>query len=121
MDPREFLVVASEWAVGTNEAEWRSAVSRAYYSAFHVGRELLESAGFVVPESALAHAYVWLRLANAKNSLIVEAGNQLNVLRGQRNRADYALKQPLDDFLPSRKSELPKTSCASWMTWQPHR
>lgn len=30
MDPLDFLEVADEWAAGNREAEWRSAVSRAY-------------------------------------------------------------------------------------------
>jgi uncharacterized protein (UPF0332 family) len=36
MNPHDFLEVANEWLTGIREAEWRSAVSRAYYAAFHV-------------------------------------------------------------------------------------
>jgi uncharacterized protein (UPF0332 family) len=86
MDPRDFLVVAAEWVTASREAEWRSAVSRAYYSAFHVGRQLLNRAGFAIPEGPTGHAAVWLRLANAGQPDIVEAGNNLNVLREYRNR-----------------------------------
>ena len=65
MNPREFLDLAGEWAAGTREGEWRSAVSRAYYAAFHVARTLLQDCGFAVPAAEQAHAYLWLRLANA--------------------------------------------------------
>jgi len=62
MTPREFLDVADEWCVGTREAEWRSAVSRAYYAAFHAAIELMDRCGFVVPKGEQAHGYLWLRL-----------------------------------------------------------
>jgi uncharacterized protein (UPF0332 family) len=38
---RDFLVLAKKLAAGGTEADWRSVVSRAYYAAFHVARELL--------------------------------------------------------------------------------
>ena len=53
MNPHDFLEVANEWITGVREAEWRSAVSRAYYAAFHVARLLLERCGFsVCPEAS---------------------------------------------------------------------
>jgi hypothetical protein len=66
MNPRDFLEVADEWAGGTREAEWRSAVSRAYYAVHHVARRMLEEWGFAVPTADQAHAFVWLRLALAQ-------------------------------------------------------
>jgi uncharacterized protein (UPF0332 family) len=95
MVPRDFLKVAGEWAIGTSEAEWRSAVSRAYYVAFHVARILLERAGFVAPGSQASHAYVWLRFSNAGRSDVMEQGRRLNVLRQQRGWADYQLNRAL--------------------------
>ncbi len=91
MNPRDFLDVAAEWATGAREAEWRSAVSRAYYAAFHVARQLLVQSGFAIPDGPTGHAAVWLRLANAGHPDIVAVGNGLNSLRGFRNQADYNL------------------------------
>jgi uncharacterized protein (UPF0332 family) len=87
---RDYLALATTLAAGTSEAEWRSAISRAYYAAFHVARELLLSLGFRVPQAERGHSYLWLRLANAGVADVRIAGNRLNALRGQRNRADYA-------------------------------
>ncbi len=95
MDFREYLSLAETLAAGTTEAEWRSAVSRAYYAAFHVARELLISLGFRVPQAERAHSYLWLRLANAGAADVQIAGNRLNSLRRQRNRADYDSHPPL--------------------------
>ncbi len=96
MNARDFLEVAGEWAAGAREAEWRSAVSRAYYAAFHIARGLLQDCGFVVPEGDQAHAYLWLRLANAGHPDVRRAGNDLSFLRRNRNWADYDLGEPLD-------------------------
>ncbi len=95
MDFRDYLRLAVTLAVGSTEAEWRSAVSRAYYAAFHVARDLLFGLGFRVPQADRAHAYLWLRLANAGVADVRLAGNRLNALRGQRNWADYSSRSSL--------------------------
>ena len=94
MKPVDFLEVAGEWAAGTREAEWRSAVSRAYYAAFHAAGDLLRQCRFRIPAAEQAHAYIWLRLANAGEPNVISAGNRLKDLRTYRNRADYDLGQP---------------------------
>jgi hypothetical protein len=94
MNPHDFLEVADEWAAGMREAEWRSAVSRAYYAAFHVARNLMRRCGFAVPQGDQAHGYLWLRLANAGHPDVRRIGLRLNYLRTVRNRADYDLDRP---------------------------
>jgi uncharacterized protein (UPF0332 family) len=89
MDVRDFLEVAWSLLEGNGEAEWRSAVSRAYYAAFHVARQLMIQCGFAVPRADQAHAYLWLRLSNAGHPDVQQAGAQLSFLRQERNRADY--------------------------------
>ena len=89
MDFRDYLTLADTLAKGTTEAEWRSACSRAYYSAFHVARRLLLGLGFRVPQADRAHGYLWLRLSNAAHADVVKAGRRLGDLRRDRNRADY--------------------------------
>ncbi len=41
MNERDFLRLAAVLAGGAAEAEWRTAVGRAYYAAFHMARRLL--------------------------------------------------------------------------------
>src|SRR5438477_485799 len=41
MNWRDFLSLAARLAADVTEADWRAAVSRAYYAAFHVARQLL--------------------------------------------------------------------------------
>lgn len=95
MDPREFLTLAQQLSQATTEAAWRSALSRAYYAAFHVARKLLEDCGFGVPRADRAHAYLWLRLSNCSDIGVQQADRDLNDLRRHRNAADYDLTRPM--------------------------
>ena len=76
------------------EAHWRSAVSRAYYAAFHIARRLLEDLGFEVERGDRAHAYLTHRLCQCGHPEIEAAGTTLINLRRSRNEADYGLKTP---------------------------
>ena len=96
MNPRNLLDVANDLLAGSREADSRSAVSRAYYSAFHMARLLLQQCGFAVPRAEQAHSYLWLRLSNAGRSDVNQAGLNLNDLRSKRNGADYDLHRPFD-------------------------
>jgi len=95
MNGQDYLRLAESLVVGSTEAEWRSAVSRAYYAAFHIARGLLISCGFNVPSKETAHAYLWQRLLNAGHPPTITAGGDLQTLRRDRNRADYEFDRPL--------------------------
>lgn len=95
MDARTFLTTADQLAQGTTEADWRSAVSRAYYAAFHVARQLFTTCRFTVPRADRAHSYLWLRLCNCGDAAVQRAGADLDVLRRLRNHADYDVDHPL--------------------------
>jgi uncharacterized protein (UPF0332 family) len=98
MNGRDFLPLAKQLVRGTTEAEWRSAVSRAYYACFHVARRLLSDLGFIVPRADRAHQYLVFRLSNSGEAPVEQTGRDLETLRRLRNRADYdetpALPQP---------------------------
>jgi uncharacterized protein (UPF0332 family) len=91
ISPRDFLAVSKYLAARGTEAEWRTAVSRAYFAVFHVARNLMEDLGFVVPRADPAPGYLWKRLSNAGDAQVQQAGARLNGLRGDRNQADYDL------------------------------
>lgn len=95
MNGKEFLTLANDLLADAREAAWRSAVSRAYYAAFHVARLLLRDLGFRAPRADQAHAYLWLRLSNCGDAQIRVAGQRLRDLRSERNRADYDTDAPL--------------------------
>jgi uncharacterized protein (UPF0332 family) len=91
MDAGDFLVVADKPSLAATEADWRSAVSRAYYAAFHVARGLLASCRFKIPRSEKAHVFLAFRLSNSGDPTVQSAGDNLDLLRTERNRADYEL------------------------------
>lgn len=91
MDPKDFLRVANDLAKSDEAAELRSAVSRAYYAAFHVARKLLVDMGFEISKGPAAHGDVCKYLGNAANPTVEHAGNNIGDLKGWRNQADYEL------------------------------
>lgn len=97
MNARDFLQVADDLASGSLEAEWRSAVSRAYYAAFLVARDVLRRAGFRPPGDTASHAYVSRRLSNSSHPHIIGAGDRLRDMRRARGWADYDLDRPFPE------------------------
>ena len=85
----ELLQLAEVLSRGTSESEWRCAVGRAYYAAFHQARDLLQTLGFQIPRAELVHAFLWKRLLSCGSSSVGTAGSKLHQLRTMRNRADY--------------------------------
>lgn len=96
MDETGFLELADELSMGSRQAEWRTAISLAYYAVFHKARSLLQQGGFRVPNAEQAHAYLWLRLSNSGHIDVGNAGELLNDLRRTRNAADYDFAVPVD-------------------------
>ena len=91
MNGRDFLSLANTLLAEKTESAWRSAVSRAYYAAFHVARLLLRDLGFRTPPCAdQAHAYLWFALClKSGDPQSQVAGQRPRDLRSERNRADY--------------------------------
>lgn len=95
MDPRHFQYLAERLSEhGTYPAEFRSAVSRAYYAAFHLGLNNLNKMGFPIVQNREAHEEVYRHLNNSRDAELVRAASMMNDLRTKRNHADYELDRP---------------------------
>jgi uncharacterized protein (UPF0332 family) len=92
MNGREFLATARHLTGRGTEADWRSAVSRAYYAVFHVARDLLTSLRFRTPHGDRAHNYFYVRLNNCGEPVVQRAATFLKALRTRRNEADYDVR-----------------------------
>lgn len=92
MKADEFLAVARDLQKGTREADWRSAVSRAYYAAFHSSLALTISCGVRFGKTSAAHDKVAMCLQHSQNLEVDAAGAKLSSLRAKRNDADYDLQ-----------------------------
>lgn len=91
MDANEFISVATQLLAGGGEGRFRSAVSRAYYGAFHLAKQWLSDCGIIVRFDPLAHRNVHWCLANSKEQAVEDAASLLSTLREARNEADYEL------------------------------
>lgn len=88
----DFLELAKELQGGARESEWRSAVSRAYYAAFHSALVMATACGIRFGKSSSAHDKLALCLQNSANIVVAKAGAKLISLRSARNDADYDLR-----------------------------
>jgi uncharacterized protein (UPF0332 family) len=94
MEPRQFLYLAERLAEhGAYPAEYRSAISRAYYAAFHFGLILLREMGFSIVQNASAHEEVYQHLNNSGDDELAKAASKMSDLRTRRNHADYELNR----------------------------
>ncbi len=91
MDPRDFLDIAKKLSGGSKAAEYRTAVSRAYYATYHVGADFFKAIGCRISEGPSGHGEVIRNLANCGDFELAKVGSQLTDLRTQRNNADYYL------------------------------
>jgi len=95
MKPRDFHYLALRLAEhGRFPADFRTAISRAYFAVFNLGVELLEDMGFSIPQNARGHNDLYLHFAHSGDADIKNMANQLNNLRTKRNHADYRLAWP---------------------------
>lgn len=91
MEPRDFLEVAKKLSQGGTAAEYRTAVSRAYYATFHVGAAFLKDIGCLISEGPQAHGEVRNDLSNCGDAELAGVGSQLADLHTKRIIADYRL------------------------------
>jgi hypothetical protein len=101
MNPRHFHTLASRLIQGIQEGmaltggngavECRTAVGRAYYSAFLVTRDFLENLGIRVPEGSKCHSVVQMGLNNSHDSRLVIISTNLGTLYTARTVADYVM------------------------------
>jgi len=92
MEPRHFQYLAESLSEhGAFPAEFRSAISRAYYAAFHFGLDSLKKMGFPIAQNQDSHQAVYRHLNNSRDGELVKAASMMNDLRTRRNHADYEL------------------------------
>ncbi|WP_254512991.1 hypothetical protein [Anatilimnocola floriformis] len=100
MNSLEFLSFAGRVAT-LGAAGARSAVSRAYYGAFHFARETLSELGVTIPRNGTTHAVLPQYLQTTNNTAAKEAAILLSHLHYSRNKCDYDLDDTALDHLSS--------------------
>ncbi|MBX3276441.1 MAG: hypothetical protein KF868_00425 [Acidobacteria bacterium] len=85
-DWKEYFSLAEELSQRSDEAARRSAISRAYYSAFNVARAHAESQGWPIQTSRDSHKVVWDAFRSKGFGAVHLNGSRL---RDKRRQADY--------------------------------
>src|SRR5688572_33207692 len=95
MTPDDLIQLAGNLAVnphfGAGEARFRSAVSRAYYGAYHLAANLLQDFQISVRRNHTGHNQVYRCLFECGHFRARIAAQLLDELRAERNAADYDL------------------------------
>lgn len=87
----DYIALAAKLAAkrSADEAGYRSAVSRAYYGAFHLSGAFLADLGLSVPKGASAHGWIPQTLIASGCQEAIDAGHFLQDLHSDRIVADY--------------------------------
>src|SRR5271165_6533938 len=93
MNPTDFLDLARRLVTSGTEAAFRTAVSRAYYGAFHSAVLLIREMGVSLPVGPESHQKVRFCLMESAERPGLQAGDSLQILRKHRNQADYDLDE----------------------------
>ena len=91
-DWAEFLTLAESLAKGGDEARFRTAVSRAYYFAFHLAeRAATRSLSYTPPSAGMgsSHDALWRALCGSSVPEVQAAGEKGLALKRHRRDADY--------------------------------
>ena len=93
MRGRDFIDTAVRLSTGNTEADYRTAISRAYYGLFIECRDALLRWGFVfAPRNS--HREVQRHLTFPKNTDVNDIGDLLTFLSARRNSSDYDTTNP---------------------------
>jgi uncharacterized protein (UPF0332 family) len=91
----DFISLAGKLVVhpslGDDEARFRTAVSRAYYGAFHLAASLLAEWGIRVRRNAYGHQDVYSCFCDADHPEARNIASLLDDLRTERIKADYRM------------------------------
>jgi len=94
MNPDEFLKLANRLALSRSSgpAEFRSAVSRAYYAVYHIAERILnDQMQFHCRSGGNEHQWVQRHYANCTTADARDAGRIIQNMHDARKDADYEL------------------------------
>ena len=106
MDPRDFNQVAIDIVVRRppiGPAAYRSEISRAYYAAFNVAANVLNTIGPSPGKGDSQHKKVVIYLRDSGDVAMETTGLYIDSMRITRNRADYDMSNATVETLSSAR------------------
>lgn len=104
-DPQHFLNLATKLAIDTNysdEARYRTSISRAYYAAHLVSRKKLESKGYSFSIDENIH---W-KVIDCMKKENYHIGDMLFQLKRKRKDADYEVNINITNYMTNYSNNL---------------
>jgi hypothetical protein len=98
----DYLTLADELAKRTEEYCLRTAISRAYYYAYHLARKRVIDNGFIIVRGGDTHKQVWEKFDNSPEWACKKLHSLAKILKDKRQQADY------DEVYPRIKDEFPE-------------
>ncbi len=96
-DWRGYLTLAEQLSsYGVSEAELRTAISRAYYAAYHRASRYVREYSLVAATERLTHQKAWAAVGANQDPVRIRAGVRGNRLKRRREEADYYDAFPTD-------------------------
>ncbi len=88
------------------EASFRASCGRAYYGAYAHARDVLTTAGFLLPKDHSGHQVVVSLLKRSGDANVKTAGSLLETLRIERNEADYDVGKQVRRPFQQKQSQI---------------
>lgn len=107
-DWRDYLKLSDELAKRTDEASWRSSISRAYFGAWCIARNKKGYKDYETKAKENIHWLVINAYKGEKYKSLRKAGWNLDELRKNRNDADYNEDRLIDKDVAERMLILAK-------------
>jgi len=85
----EYFTLAEELANRTDEASLRTAISRAYYSIYHLALARAKANNFAALPGEGTHAQLWRLFTKSPEPDCMKLGQMAERLKDKRVRADY--------------------------------
>jgi hypothetical protein len=99
-DWSDFLTLADELAKRPEEACLRTSISRAYYFAYHLGRQRVIDNEFILVSGGASHRQVWEKFEVSPDWECKKLALLAGQLKDKRQRADYEreFRRVADEF-----------------------
>ena len=92
MNAKEFYNSACEISSGNREIDYRNAISRTYYAAYHSCEQWRRDNQLEIAAAGTTHDKLIITFIDNSNKEVKGIGNRLNQLKAKRHLADYNLK-----------------------------
>ena len=92
MNAKEFYNSAYEISSGNREIDYRNAISRTYYAAYHSCEQWRRDNQLEIAVAGTTHDKLIKIFINNSNQEVKRIGNSLIQLKARRHLADYNLK-----------------------------